>query len=159
MIGVVCGNPFESVPRIFDFEKCGRITVKFVQIPHAFRKTRVHRIIFQEKFHAFGVIPLLKLPEFRTHKVQLFPGVRHHVSEKRTHSRKLLLVFAGHFPDQRALSVHNLVVRNGQNVIFRKRIHHRKRQLVVLVLSKQRVGRNIRHHVVHPAHVPFEIKA
>ena len=52
--------------------------------------------------------------------------------------------------------MHDLVVRQRQQVVLRERVHHRERQLVVVVLPVDRVMLHVAERVVHPAHVPLE---
>ena len=42
--------------------------------------------------------------------------------------------------------------------MFRKRVHHREIEFVMLVFSEQRVDSDVRQNVVHPPHIPLIIK-
>ena len=66
---------------------------------------------------------------------------------------------ARHLVDQRALAVHDLVVRQRQDEVLRERVDERERQLVVVVAAVDRVLLEVRQRVVHPAHVPLEAEA
>ena len=77
---------------------------------------------------------------------------------QRAQVRKLLPLLAGHLVEQRALHVHNFIVRQRQNKVLTPRVDQTKRQRVVIAAAKQRIGLKILQRVVHPAHVPFEIE-
>ncbi len=79
-----------------------------------------------------------------------------HVAEQRPQAGELPPLVAGHLAQQRALAVHDLVVRERQHVVLGERVHHRERQLVVVVLPVDRVMLHVAERVVHPAHVPLE---
>ena len=116
-------------------------------------------IIKQQPIKLLFIIPLDKLAELLPHEQQLFTGVGHHISVKGPQRIEFIVIFARHFIYERAFSVHNLVMGNWQNIIFRKGVKEGKRQGVVAVFSINAVQRHISDHVVHPAHVPFEIKS
>jgi len=81
------------------------------------------------------------------------------VRREAAHARELAPVVAGHFPAQRALHVHHLVMRDGQHVVFGERVHQRERDVLVVELAEPRVELEIVAHVVHPAHIPLEVEA
>ena len=116
-------------------------------------------IIEQEPVKPLFVVPLDKLTELRTHKGELFAGVSHQVAEERPHGGKLFFIRAGHFVYQRAFAVNNLVMGYGQNEILRKSVEKRERKIFMIKLSEISVQRKIFKAVVHPAHVPFKVKA
>ena len=81
------------------------------------------------------------------------------ITIKRTERGKLLPVVAKHLIHHGALSVHDLIVREGENIIFRKRILHGKRQAVVLIFAEQVIRLHVFERIVHKAHVPLKGKA
>ena len=83
----------------------------------------------------------------------------HHVSIKRLERGKFHIVFARHFFYHGAFSVHHLIVRDGKNKVFGKRIEEREGETIMIVLSEKRIKRHIAEHIVHPAHIPLEVKA
>ena len=72
--------------------------------------------------------------------------------------RELLPLVAGHFVQQRAFHVHDFIVRERKNEILAPRVQQAKRQRVVIATAKQRIGLKVFQRVVHPSHVPLEIK-
>ena len=151
-------DPFKPIPRIFDLVKSRRIEIEAIQIPIIPLQFSVRFKIRQEKLQSLAVIPFLELPVFAAHKQELFPGMRHHKSHKRPEIGELLRVVSRHLVQQRTLPVHHFVVGNGENKIFAERIHHGKRQLIVLIAPEIRIGLHIGEDIVHPPHVPLEIE-
>ena len=121
-------------------------------------QSTVRIVIEQKPVELFFLLPLDKLPELLTHEQKLFSGVRIHVPQKDLHAREFFFICSGHLVYQRALAVHDLIVRNRQNEILRKSVKKRKRYQIVIVFSRQTVKRGVAENVVHPAHVPFEIE-
>ena len=83
----------------------------------------------------------------------------HHVAKQGAHTGKLLAVLSRHLVNQRALAVHHLIVGERQDVVFRESVHHAEGQFVMIVGTVDRVERYVAEDVVHPAHVPLEVKA
>ena len=130
---VVVGDPREALPREVDFpqgrvfeieviERAGKVLSLFVHI--VFKKHPVKRRL---------EVPLLELAELAAHKEQLFAGMRHHISEEGAKSRKFLLIFARHFVNERALAVHNLIVRDRQDKVFGKGVEERECKRIVII--------------------------
>ena len=61
--------------------------------------------------------------------------------------------------EQRALAVHDLVVRERQDEVLVPGVDHRERELVVVEAAVHRLLREVLERVVHPAHVPLEAEA
>ena len=133
--------------------------IKLVQraapVPHG----AVHRIVQQQPVQLLREVPLDELRKLRAHERELFAGMRKLIAVQRAQRRKLLLIAAEHLVQHRLFSVHDLVVRKREDKIFRKGVHHGKRELVVLKLAEVRVGGEIVQRVVHKAHVPLEAEA
>ena len=54
--------------------------------------------------------------------------------------------------------MHHLVVAQREHKILAVSVDHRERRLAMVVLPVDRVASEIRQHVVHPPHVPFEVE-
>src|SRR5437762_11861746 len=54
--------------------------------------------------------------------------------------------------------MNNFIVGKWQNKILAPRIHYSESKRVVIAGAKQWIGLKIFQRVMHPAHVPFEIK-
>ena len=100
-------------------------------------------ILFQQPVKLLVIAPLDKLSELAAHKEQFFSRMRVHKQIQKPQLRKLFFIAAPHLIQQRTLSVHHLVMRERQNIIFRKRVHHREGQLIMIALAKQGVALHI----------------
>ena len=100
-------------------------------------------------------VPLVPLRELAAHEQQLLAGVGVLVQIEQAQARELLPLVAGQLADHRALSVHHLVVREGQHEVFGKCVEQPERQQVVVVVTVDRVLGEVREGVVHPPHVPL----
>ena len=119
-------------------------------------------VVEQHPVQSALVSPFGELGEFAAHEQHFYTYIywmRGHVTIQGAQAAELILIRGRHFGDQRAFAVHDLVVRKRQNVIFRERIHEREGDLVMHVLTEERVGRAVAQHVVHPAHVPLKVEA
>ena len=115
-------------------------------------------IIFHKEFESLFIIPLLKLPELATHKQEFFTRKAHHKTHERAQSRKLIFVTAELLIKERFFTVYHFVVRDRQNIMLRKSVHHRKREFIMIILSEKRIGGYIRKTIVHPTHIPLIIE-
>ena len=115
--------------------------------------------IAQEELKPLVIIPFLELTELISHEIEFFPGMRHHISEEGAHARELFLVSTRHLVDERALPVHDFIVRDGQNVVLGECVHHREGKFAVVVHAEIRVEAQIGEHIVHPSHIPLEIES
>ena len=119
----------------------------------------VRRIIQQHPVQSALVRPFGELCKLAAHEQHLLARVCGHVAVQRAQTAELILVRRRHLADERALAVHDLIVRERQDVVFGKGVHEREGDLVVHVLAEERVRRAVAQHVVHPAHVPLEVEA
>ena len=83
----------------------------------------------------------------------------HHVAEEGAQVSELVVVLAGHLVDQAAFAVHYFVVADGQHEVLAEGIEEAEGDFVVVACAEERVGLHVAEHVVHPAHVPLEVKA
>ena len=130
-----------------------------VQLLHERLHLAVAVIVQQHPVKPLRVVPFDELRKLVAHEVELLAGVGHLIGIEYSEIREFVVVISRHLPDQRAFSVHDLVVAQRQDEVLGKRICHRERQRVVVALAVQRVERHIPEHVVHPAHVPLEQEA
>jgi hypothetical protein len=70
-----------------------------------------------------------------------------------------LPVVTGHAPEDRALAVHDFVMRQRQNEVLGECVVQPEQDLVVMMLAVDRVLADVVQRVVHPAHVPFVAEA
>ena len=97
-------------------------------------------VIFEQEPIQFSLfVPFNKMSEFLTHEEKFLSGETDHISKKRTESGKLLVIFAGHFSDERTFSVDHFIVRERKDEVFGESIHHSESELVVVVLAVKSV--------------------
>ena len=72
---------------------------------------------------------------------------------------KLLPQIAGHFIQQRTLSVDHFIVGKGKHEILGERVQHGERHSIVVIFPVNRVLLEITQRVVHPAHIPLQAEA
>ena len=85
--------------------------------------------------------------------------MREHEAEIRAQVGEALPGITRHSSEQRALAVHDFIMRDGQYEVFAERVHEAKCQLVLMVSAMNRVTRDITQAVVHPAHIPLVVEA
>ena len=110
-----------------------------IERPVIFLKLFVHRVIQKQPVKALFIVPFYKLPEFRAHKAELFAGVRELISVKSAERGKFLLIAAEHLVQHGFFAVHHLVMRVGEDEVFRKGVYHGEGELVVCALAEKRV--------------------
>ena len=130
-----------------------------IQIAHQPLHARVARVVQQMPVQTLVVVPFAHLGKLAAHEEQLFARMAPHKTEVSAQVGKLLPHVAGHFGQQRAFAVNHLVVRNRQHKIFAEGVAQAEGQLALVVLAVRRVAGHELQRVVHPAHVPFVIKA
>src|SRR5438132_13300872 len=70
-----------------------------------------------------------------------------------------LPVVTRHAPEQRALPMHDLVMRERQDEIFEEGVMQAEQDLAVVMLAVDRILADVLERVVHPAHVPLVTEA
>ena len=126
--------------------------IQVVELPDA----QLHARVLLARRHqvpveAGVVIPLRPRRDLHSHEEQLLPWLREHVREKQSQVRELLPIVAGHLGEQRALQVHDFVVREGHDEMLAVFVQHRERQPIVMKASMDRVEREVCEGVMHPA--------
>ena len=96
--------------------------------------------------------------QLSAHKEQLFTGVRIHKCQIGPQVGKPLPIVTGHTGQNSALTMNDFIVGQGQNKIFTPGINRTERHLPMMVLAIDRIEFHILKRVVHPSHVPFEVK-
>ena len=156
---IVIGDPAEALPRVVVFPERRRLAVEPVECLGKFQQRSVIRIIQHEPLEPCLEIPLSPLAELLSHKEQLLAGMREHIAQECAVGREFLLIVPGHLLDHRTFAVHDLVMRDRQDIVLGEAVEEREGQLVVIECAVQRIHGHIREHIVHPAHVPLEIEA
>ena len=157
---VVAVDPLEAIPVEVDLPECLVVAIEFIECAAVLEHLLVHRVLLRQMpVEAVIVIPLDELAELAAHEQQLLAWMCDPIREERAQAGELLPVVARHLADQRALAVHDLVVRERQHKVLAEGVHEGERDLVVVPLAVDRVERHVLEHIVHPAHVPLVVEA
>src|SRR6202030_3117012 len=105
------------------------------------------------------VVPFVPLPKFAAHEEHLLAGARPHVAVERAELSELWPAIPGHLGEQRALTVHHLIVRERQHKIFGPRVKQAEGEVAMMVAAVDWLLGEIFERVVHPTHVPLEAEA
>ena len=105
------------------------------------------------------VMPLVPLAQLRPHEGQFLARMGEHIGVEGTDTGELLTVLPGHFPQEGTLHVDDLVMGQGQDVVFREGVHQGEGDVPVVELAEIGIQLDVVADVVHPAHVPFIIKS
>ena len=156
---IVAVDPLEAVPVEIDLPECLVVDVEFIQSLGVCEHLRMHRVLLDEMpVKTVVEVPLDELPVLTAHEEQLLAGMCHPVAEEAAQPREFLPVVARHFADERALSVHDLIVRERQDEVLGECVHEREGEFVLIPLAVDRVEAHIVEHVVHPTHVPLVVE-
>ena len=148
-------RPSEIIRRIICVQR-GILHISFAQ---AVEKT-VERTLGQRPVQCTGFAPFVQLPQLVAHEIQLFTRMREHIQIHHTRLRILVaFVRAPHFLHDCRLAVHNLVVRERQQVVLVGKIVHRPEQLAMVARTQIRLGLAELERVVHPAEISLVVEA
>ena len=157
--GVVGVDPLEAAGVVVALPQGRRVAIDAVEVGDALLHATVVGVVELPPVETACLAPLGVLRELRSHEQQLLARVRPHEGEVRAQVGELLPVVSRHLADERALSVHDLVVADRQAVLLAPRVHQRERHLAVVPLPVHRLARDVVQRVVHPAHVPLEAES
>ena len=113
----------------------------------------------QEPVEFACLTPLTFLAEFLAHEEELLAAVAHHEGIAQTKVGVLVDTIAGHLLDHGTLEVNDLVVGQRENIVLCTVVTHGKGQSIVVTLAHNGIEFHILAEVMHPAHVPLEVKA
>ena len=156
---VIRNDPLEALPGEVFFPELRMLQIEVVEIAHISLRLLVGIIVQQQPIQLLFFVPLDKLCKLTAHKQQLFAGMCHHIAKKGAQVCKLIGILAGHFVYKASLAMHYFIVADGQHKVFAEGVEEAECHLVVVAYAEQRVGLHIAEHIVHPAHVPFKVKA
>ena len=103
-------------------------------------------------------VPLTPLPKFHAHEQGFLAGMGKHVGIEAANVGEFLPLVTGHFTDDVALAMHHFIVGERQHEVFAVVIPHAEGEVVLVKLAEPRIHAEVVEHVVHPAHVPFEVE-
>ena len=116
-------------------------------------------VVEQVPVERLVVIPFAALRDLGAHEQQLLAGMAEHEAVIGAQIREALPFVAGHAPQDRALAVHDLVMRQRQDEVLREGVVQAEQDVAVMMLAVDRVLADVVQRVVHPAHVPFVAEA
>ena len=82
-----------------------------------------------------------------------------HIAIQTSDVGEFLPFISWHFADDVALPVNHFVMGEGQHKVFAVVVPHAEGEVVLVELAEPRIHVEVVQHVVHPAHIPFEIEA
>ena len=120
----------------------------------------MNRVIEEMPVERSVVFPFGELAELATHEEGLLTWPGPLQGQQTAEIRRLRGVVATpHLADERALTMHDLVMRKRLHEGFGPLVKHAERELVVVEFSEERILTEVVERVVHPAHVPLEVEA
>ena len=116
------------------------------------------RLLREVPLHLAVFIPLVIFSDILSHEKKLLSGMAHHVAVACLQVGELLLPVSGHFPKHGGLAVHHLVVGKHQHELLAVGIDHAEGEHVVAAGAEIGILTDISQEIVHPAHVPLQVK-
>ena len=101
------------------------------------------------------VVPFAPLRKFVAHKQQLFAREGEHPAVVGAQVGKLLPRVPRHAVENGFLAVHHFIVRQRQHEVFGVVVEQPESELIVVILTINRVELHVVERVVHPAEVPL----
>ena len=152
-------DPVEAFRRHVQLVQRWRVAIRAIQILDPALQRRMRGEVEQVPVQTGLVAPLTVLPELAAHEQQFLARLRVHVREQQPQVRELLPFVARHLADERALAVHDFIVRQRKHEVLGERVHHAERQIVVVILAMDGIVREVAQRVVHPPHVPLHAES
>ena len=81
-----------------------------------------------------------------------------HIKVKSSGLRKFILITTVHFLHNGSLSMHHLIVGEGEQIMFIIKIVHGKGELMIKLCPLGRSCLKVGERVIHPSQIPFIIK-
>src|SRR3954464_15266167 len=119
---VVRLEPAEAVAREVDLPERRLVAIDRVEVAHEIPHPAVIGVLEEPPRKLALIRPLPRRRELAAHEDQLLPGVRPHERVERAQVRELLPAVARHLREQRALAVHDLVVRQRKDEVLVPRV-------------------------------------
>ena len=113
----------------------------------------------QMPVQTLSLIPFRCLGKILSHKQQFLARMHHHQTIGCSEIAELLRHCSRHLVNHRFLQMHNFVMRKHQHIILAVSIHKAECDLILMVLTENRIALHILKEIVHPSHVPFISKA
>ena len=152
-------HPLKAILADISLIECIIRQIALIQVCHEFVESFVDREFQQDPVKLVFLAPFFELCQFISHEVQLCAWMCIHVHVKGSCLREFAVVSAVHFLGDGGFSVDDLIMGQRENIALIVVVHHGKSQLVVLLSSFICICLEIGQGVVHPAKIPFVVKA
>ena len=113
--------------------QCGLDAIQAIQVLDQALHAQMQRMLERRPVELAIVIPFPVLAKLPAHEQQLLAGLRPHEAEIRAQVRKALPGIARHASNQRAFTVHDLVMRERQHKALGKRVQQAEGHVMVIV--------------------------
>ena len=133
------------------------MTVGVVQIAHQtlYAVVPVIATFQQVPVEAGVMVPFTSLRKLVAHKQQFFAREGPHPAVVGAQVGKLLPCVSRHAIENGFFTVYHFIMRQRQDKVFGVVVQHAEGQLVVMVLTMNRIQLHVVQRVVHPAEVPL----
>ena len=157
-VRIVGVDPAEAlVPAVIRVERLV-FPVHHQEIPDIGLEMLVFLVPEKEPVNFPLLTPLPVLTDVLRHKEQLLAGMSEHICVPGLQIFKFFLILARHLADHGTLQMHNLVMREHQDIILAECIGHGECHLVVIKLAEIRIQLHVLQKIMHPSHVPLKGK-
>src|SRR5262249_40621994 len=119
-LGIVHHQPFEAGSLAIEGMKGRQLSIKAVEIANQARNSRMPWPFKQMPVERVVVAPFLLLRQLASHEEELLTGMSEHEAIVDAQIGKSLPLVARHASENRALAVHDLVMGQRQDEIFRE---------------------------------------
>ena len=117
----------------------GKVAVEPVEIAHQRLNAGMPRAVEQVPVERMVMPPFVFLAELVAHEQQLLAGMTEHEAVIGAQIGEALPFVAGHAAEDRALAVHDLVMRERQDEVLGERVVQTEQDLAVMVLAVDRI--------------------
>jgi hypothetical protein len=160
-------KPLKAVGVTIQCMQRGHGSVKVVEVAHEELNSAVKprlrsvntRKPQQVPVEASILLPLGPLRKLTAHEKEFLSGMRKLVAVEATQSSEPLRIGARQFGHERALEVHDLIVREREDEPFVERKPRGKRQIPREAMAILWFSLKVSQRVVHPPHVPLKVEA
>ena len=119
----------------------------------------MRRIREQEPVILLHLIPFAPMCQFIAHEIELLSRMGKHIQIQRAQLREFLFIGTPHLIDDGRLAMHDLIMAEFDEETLGIEIRHREGDVVVMPFAVHRILLQIVERIVHPAQIPFVVKA
>src|SRR5262245_14366800 len=158
-VAIMHDQPLEPRRLTVELGKCRDVAVEVIEVAHQRLDASMLRLFQEIPIERMIVPPLMLLSELAAHEQELLAGVAEHKAVIGAQIGKPLPGVARHAAKNRALAVHNLVVRQRQDEVLGEGVVQPEQDLAVVIAAIDRILAAVVEGFVHPPHVPFVTEA